>query len=134
MLTLLLCSNKHSFTLVWFIFLGLIFFRFNIEGIFIDICLPKTKPILEANLNLQSLKNFKSNISNIQECYLIDLHRVFIEMGLFDLEFSYCSRKTSLLNFKNDADNTSVDKLRSVRFSDYSDHICVNDAYEDFTN
>lgn len=63
-----------------------------------------------------------------------DLHRVVIEMGLFDLEFIYCSRKTSLLNFKNDADKTSVDKLRSVRFSDYSDHICVNDAYEDFTN
>ena len=55
-------------------------------------------------------------------------------MGLFDLEFSYCSRKTSLLNFKNYADKTFVDKLRSGRFSDYSDHICVNDAYEDFTN
>ena len=63
-----------------------------------------------------------------------DLHCVVIEMGLFDLEFSYCSRKTSLLNFKNYADKTFVDKLRSGRFSDYSDHICVNDAYEDFTN
>ena len=35
---------------------------------------------------------------------------------------------------KNYSDKTFVDKLRSARFSDYSDHVCVNDAYEDFTN
>ena len=38
------------------------------------------------------------------------------------------------LSMKNYSDKTFVDKLRSTRFPDYTDLICVNDAYEDFTN
>ena len=33
---------------------------------------------------------------------------------------------------KNYSDETFVDKLRSIKFPDYSNHTCVNHAYQDF--
>ena len=66
---------------------------------------------------------------------------------LSDHELIYCSRKTSLLkpllklnehyeisfrSMKNYSYETFVDKLRSVKFPDYSNHICVNHVYQDF--
>ena len=66
-----------------------------------------------------------------------------IEMGLSDHEPIYCSIKTPLLklnkhyeisfrSIKNYSDETFVDKLRSIKFPDYSNHSCVNHAYQDF--
>ena len=66
-----------------------------------------------------------------------------IEMGLSDHEIVYCSRKTSLLKLnehyeisfmsvKNYSDKIFVDKLRSKKFPDYSNHTGVNYAYQDF--
>ena len=66
-----------------------------------------------------------------------------IEMGLPDHELMYCSRKRSLLklnehyeisfrSMKNFPDETFVDKLRSIRFPDYSNHTSVNHVYQDF--
>ena len=33
---------------------------------------------------------------------------------------------------KNYSDKIFVDKLRSIKFPDYSNHTCVNHAYQDF--
>ena len=64
-------------------------------------------------------------------------------MGLSDHKLIYSSRKTSLLkpnehhkvsfrSMKNYSDETFVDKLKSIKFPDYSDHTFVNYAYQDF--
>ena len=66
-----------------------------------------------------------------------------IEMGLPDHELIYCSRKMSLLklnehyeisinSMKNYSDDILVEKLRQIKFPDYSNHNCVNDVYQDF--
>ena len=66
-----------------------------------------------------------------------------IEMGLSDHGLIYCARKTSLLklnehceisirSMKSYLDETFVEKLRAIKFPDYSNHTCVNDAYQDF--
>ena len=66
-----------------------------------------------------------------------------IEMGLSDHGLIYCARKTSLLklnehceistrSMKSYSDETFVEKLRAIKFPDYSNHTCVNDAYQDF--
>ena len=66
-----------------------------------------------------------------------------IEMGLSDHELVCCSRNMSILklnehyeisfrSMKNYSDEIFVDKLRSIKFPDYSDHTCVNHAYQDF--
>ena len=62
-----------------------------------------------------------------------------IKMGLSDHELVYCSRKSSFLklneyyeisfrSMKNYSDEIFVDKLRSIKFPDYSNHTCVNHA------
>ena len=38
----------------------------------------------------------------------------------------------SFRSMKNYSDKTFVDKLRSIKFTDYSNHTCVNHAYQDF--
>ena len=64
-----------------------------------------------------------------------------IEMRLD--EVIYCSRKTSLLklnehyeisfsSMKNYSDETFLNKLRSIKFPDFSKDSCVNRAYQDF--
>ena len=64
-------------------------------------------------------------------------------MGLSDQELIYCSEKTSILklnkyyeisfwSMKNYSDKIFVDKLRSIKFPDCSNHTRVNDAYQDF--
>ena len=71
------------------------------------------------------------------------IQRRVIEMGLSDHELVYCSRKTSLLklnehhqilfrSMKSYSDEIFVDKLRSIKFPDYSNHTCMNHAYQDF--
>ena len=37
----------------------------------------------------------------------------------------------SFRSVKNCSDEVFVEQLRSVKFPDYSDYICVNDAYQD---
>ena len=65
-------------------------------------------------------------------------------MGLSDHELIYFSRKTQLLKLnehyeisfrpvKNYSNEITLDKLRSIKFPDYSNHTCVNEAYQDFT-
>ena len=62
-----------------------------------------------------------------------------VEMGLSHHELVYCSRKTSLLklnehyeisirSMKNYSDEIFVDKLRSIKFPNYSNHIFMNHA------
>ena len=62
-----------------------------------------------------------------------------IEMGLSHHELVHCSRKTSLLklnenyeisirSMKNYSDEIFVDKLRSIKFPNYSNHIFMNHA------
>ena len=66
-----------------------------------------------------------------------------IETRLSDHELIYCSMKVSLLklnehyeisfrSMKSYSDEIFKGKLRSIKFPDYSNHICVNDAYQDF--
>ena len=66
-----------------------------------------------------------------------------IEMELFDHGLIYFTRKTSLLKLnehceisikstKNYADKIFVEQLRAIKFLDYSNYTCVNDAYQDF--
>ena len=66
-----------------------------------------------------------------------------IEMGLSDHQLTYRSRKTSHLklnehyeisfrSIKSYSDEIFADKLKSIKFTDYSNHTCVNDAYQDF--
>ena len=62
------------------------------------------------------------------------------EMELSDHELIYRSRKTLLFklnehreisfsSMKNYSDKISKEKLRSIEFPDYSNHISVNDVY-----
>ena len=41
-------------------------------------------------------------------------------------------REISFRSMKNYSDEIFVDKLRSIKFPEYSNHTCVNDAYQDF--
>ena len=38
----------------------------------------------------------------------------------------------SFRSMKNYSDETFVDKLKSIKFPDYSNHTCVNHSYQDF--
>ena len=64
-------------------------------------------------------------------------------MGLSHHEFIYCPRKASLLklnehfeisirSMKYCSDEILVDKLRSTKFPDYSNHTYENDVYKGF--
>ena len=38
----------------------------------------------------------------------------------------------SIRSMKNYSDKTFVEQLRAIRFPDYTNYTCVNDAYQDF--
>ena len=56
-------------------------------------------------------------------------------MSLFtNVTFETEHSKSSSRSIKNYSDEISVEKLRSTEFPDYSNHNCVNNAYQDFAS
>ena len=66
-----------------------------------------------------------------------------LEWGSSDHGLIYCTRRTSLLklnehceislrSIKNYSDQIFVEQLRAIKFPEYSNYTCVNDAYQDF--
>ena len=105
--------------------------------------------VLHYRANLQNILQYILSNGNTVSFPLIPMLRYSLSKISATVTLSsdhklvYCSRKTSLLKTKehckisirsmNNYSNEIFDeKLRSIKFPDYSNHTSVNDAYEDF--
>ena len=105
--------------------------------------------VLHYRANLQNILQYILSNGNTVSFPLIPMPRYSLSKISATVTLSsdhklvYCSRKTSLLKTKehckisirsmNNYSNEIFDeKLRSIKFPDYSNHTSVNDAYEDF--